>query len=41
MGESGTGKELVARAIHHHSRRSREVFMPVDCAAIGETIIES
>ncbi len=40
-GETGTGKELVARAIHHHSTRSKEIFVPVDCAAISETVIES
>jgi DNA-binding NtrC family response regulator len=41
QGESGTGKELVARAIHHHSSRQAEVFIPVDCAAISESVIES
>jgi DNA-binding NtrC family response regulator len=41
QGESGTGKELIARAIHHHSRRQAEVFMPVDCAALKETVVES
>lgn len=41
QGESGTGKELVARAIHHHSDRSRHAFVPVDCASISETVIES
>jgi DNA-binding NtrC family response regulator len=41
QGESGTGKELVAQAIHHHSLREREVFIPVDCAAINETVMES
>jgi DNA-binding NtrC family response regulator len=41
QGETGTGKELVARAIHHHSRRSHHNFVPVDCAAISETVIES
>lgn len=40
-GETGTGKELVAKAIHHHSQRAGGVFVPVDCAAIGETVIES
>lgn len=40
-GETGTGKELVARAIHHHSTRSGSVFVPVDCGAITETVIES
>jgi DNA-binding NtrC family response regulator len=41
QGESGTGKELIARAIHHHSTRKSGVFMPVDCAALKETVMES
>jgi len=41
QGETGTGKELVARAIHFHSPRSQKTFVPVDCAAISETVIES
>jgi DNA-binding NtrC family response regulator len=41
QGETGTGKELVARAIHHHSARSEGNFVPMDCAAISETVIES
>ncbi|MDY6836756.1 MAG: sigma-54 dependent transcriptional regulator [Thermodesulfobacteriota bacterium] len=41
QGETGTGKELVARAIHYHSLRSEKSFVPVDCAAISETVIES
>ena len=40
-GESGTGKELVARAIHAASPRSAGVFVPVDCGALPESIIES
>ena len=40
-GESGTGKELAARAVHARSARKSEAFVPVNCGAIPEALIES
>ena len=40
-GKSGTGKELVAKAIHFNSRRKDKMFLPVNCGAISENLIES
>ena len=40
-GESGTGKELVARAIHSLSQRADREFVPVDCSALVESLLES
>ena len=41
LGESGTGKDLAAETIHAHSLRSRENFMPLNCAALSASLLES
>ncbi|OYP34545.1 sigma-54-dependent transcriptional regulator [Rhodopirellula sp. MGV] len=41
LGESGTGKEVIARAIYQYSSRSNERFLPINCAAIPEQLLES
>lgn len=40
-GESGTGKELIAKAIHYNGNRAKKPFIPIDCAAIPESLIET
>jgi len=40
-GESGTGKEVVARTLHHHGRRAQKPFLPINCTAIPEGLLES
>ena len=40
-GDSGTGKELIALAVHAHSDRSDRLFLPVNCGALPETLLES
>ena len=41
LGESGTGKELVSRAVHHNGARAQKSFVPVNCAAMSEPLIEA
>jgi len=41
LGETGSGKELIARAVHHFSRRAKGQMVSVSCAAIPESLIES
>lgn len=41
LGETGTGKELVARSLHEKSRRTDRAFIPVNCGALPENLVES
>jgi transcriptional regulator with PAS, ATPase and Fis domain len=41
LGETGTGKELVARSVHYSGKRAKNAFVPVDCAALAPSLIES
>ncbi len=41
LGESGTGKELAARAVHRNGRRAEKAFVAVNCATLGDNLLES